>query len=1176
MVSSPISPKANLSILVFIFIFLAITFSTPGTSNGAELPSGIQEVQSDAGKEEKTGIKIVLSDETGLVFEVSPPDIIKSPKETDSGRFDQVRIPGYGYLGIDGHPDLPQTTALLAIPPGAVPEITILEGKSQIVEGVRVLPAARQVLVNAYPDLARDISDFVPEFDTSYPADEKAYSTDEFFPANPVELGDIFWLRDRQVVRVHVRPVLANSDRQTLKIYSHLTLKVAFNYPYGAESLALETRQEGSAYESTLSESLLNFEESRGWRMRRIFNSESQTSPCMVGSAFRLSVGETGMYEVAYSELSSSGWPSDISVDDIRMCYKDAEVAIRIEDGNNNDFFDDSDSLIFYGQAIKTQETTTNVYWLSYYTDGSSGKRMVTDSNSAGGVTPDRYQAKYHLEEDAEYYSSMPMSDDNDHWYWRKTLVGQDEDPNQSMSTDLYFPNPVTGDGSSFPLRVKIWAYFRPEWHLVEVWFNNQSLEPADFYGSGAGNDSLLYEADVPSSYLNSNGSNTITVVALPHPGIPIGDPPHRILIDWMEVEPYRYLIARDNHLAFRLSPSGTEDTTISAGGFGPGNAEVDIYDVTNPENVSWQPRSASGGSVSFRRILNSTRSFELATAGAHLTPQAITADTIPSPPLSDPANEADMIIITDPSLNDTLTLLRSWRSSQGLVVKTVFVQDIFDEFSFGLYSTEAIKDFLSYAYENWSGSREYVLLAGEGSYDHRDILGLNGPGGNLVPVYLRSGIDRNLGEAAADNQYVDIDGDDMADMMLGRLPARNSAELAIMVDKILAYEAGPITAPWRARHLFVTDNGIIPTESGCYQDPAADFFAAVNGFITDFFPSRHLLHRMFYAPHACSYGRPASDISTGGWTASAGTGLYEMINEVTASDDDYIEADSSDTAVEVKLWSVHEPTSSLGHTLRFRAQSIGGGGEPEKLDVVLIEGAPVITKTFTINRGSFQTYNYTLSMDEADDISDYTKLQIHFIVDSMSTGENIRVSWAEFFDDPEPYFATTVPQMQTGIVQKYNAGNQFVVYTGHSGTREWGHESFFNLQLANGIANGGNTPIMLPMTCLVGIYHFPQGDNLSETLLKLNNGGSVASFAPTGLQVQNGHDYLLKGFYSGIFTDDVRTVGQAVFVAKLNLDSGPSGYQDLHDTFMLLGDPAMRIDMPDGVEQSFLPVTTK
>ena len=89
------------------------------------------------------------------------------------------------------------------------------------------------------------------------------------------------------------------------------------------------------------------------------------------------------------------------------------------------------------------------------------------------------------------------------------------------------------------------------------------------------------------------------------------------------------------------------------------------------------------------------------------------------------------------------------------------------------------------------------------------------------------------------------------------------------------------------------------------------------------------------------------------------------------------------------------------------------------------------------------------------------------------------------------------------------------------------------------------------------------------------STGGSVASYAPTGLQVQSGHDLLLDGFYAGVFDDGDRILGQAVYKAKLNLDSGFSGYQDLHDTFMLLGDPAMGMAMPDLVK-SFMPLTSR
>ena len=192
-----------------------------------------------------------------------------------------------------------------------------------------------------------------------------------------------------------------------------------------------------------------------------------------------------------------------------------------------------------------------------------------------------------------------------------------------------------------------------------------------------------------------------------------------------------------------------------------------------------------------------------------------------------------------------------------------------------------------------------------------------------------------------------------------------------------------PLRRPWRARHLFVSDNGLVPPE--CDQDPASNFFDVVNEFISDFFPENHLLYRLFYAPPACSYGRPVSDRSAGGWTASTGTDLYEMINEVTADDSDYIEAGSGDTTAEVRLSPIYNPTSPYGHTLRFRAQSFGGGSSPEKLDVDLVEGTTVIANAFinqAINRGSFQSYSYTLSPEEAGSIDDYGQLQIRFVVD--------------------------------------------------------------------------------------------------------------------------------------------------------------------------------------------------
>jgi len=52
-------------------------------------------------------------------------------------------------------------------------------------------------------------------------------------------------------------------------------------------------------------------------------------------------------------------------------------------------------------------------------------------------------------------------------------------------------------------------------------------------------------------------------------------------------------------------------------------------------------------------------------------------------------------------------------------------VQDLYDEFSFGVKNPQALKDFFRRAQVSWQGPPKFVLLVGDASFDHRDYLGL-------------------------------------------------------------------------------------------------------------------------------------------------------------------------------------------------------------------------------------------------------------------------------------------------------------------------------------------------------------------------------------------------------------------------------------------------------------------
>jgi hypothetical protein len=620
------------------------------------------------------------------------------------------------------------------------------------------------------------------------------------------------------------------------------------------------------------------------------------------------------------------------------------------------------------------------------------------------------------------------MADLNDHWYWQEPIVAEPNNPNVDDQLDVTFQMSNKAPGTyTFIIRAELWGYSADEDHEFEVKLNGTSVGTGQFSGSGIDGAFHIYEGNASSASL-VNGTNTISIIAVDTDGNP-DNTGHRFLVNWIEVEPRRQFVAQSNRLAFSVETAN--NYTFSANSF-PSNATVEIFDVTDPFNPTYQSKVAIGGVVNVNRSVSGPADYQMYATTAYLSPDAVIKDSLGSGYLATPNNTADYILITVPELNSALDPLRSRRTSQGLTVKTVFVQDIFDEFSYGRYATYAIHDFLEYAYNTWGGDLDYVLLGGDGSYDHRDVLGNNG-NSNRVPVFLRSGVDSVLGEAAADNQYVVFSTTtDLAQMMLGRLPAQTTAEMANMVSKILGYETAQDSIAWRARHFFVVDNPYVPIT--CDLDSAGDFFATINNFIANHFPDNQILTRLYYAPSAC----------------------------------------------------------------------------------------------FPNDSGPYTTI--------------------------------------------ESYYATSLTAMQSRLIMQYNQGNQFVVYAGHGGTTRWGHENFLNISSVPNLNNGSRTPIMLPMTCLEGWYHFNgTTDGLSEAQIKRVGGGAVASYSPTGFQVQTGHDYLLEGFYEAVYDNNVLTLGEAVLNAKTNLESGSSFFHDLHDTFMLLGDPAMRFNNPS-VTQTFLP----
>ena len=237
-----------------------------------------------------------------------------------------------------------------------------------------------------------------------------------------------------------------------------------------------------------------------------------------------------------------------------------------------------------------------------------------------------------------------------------------------------------------------------------------------------------------------------------------------------------------DSNRVFVTAPGGTK---VRIGGFTA--SDIRVFDVSDPGAVVELEGTVTGGNGQFGieittegggakklfAVLNSSSE-----NAAHLK------SNVPSR-LASFAGRGNLFVLTHSTLTEALRPLLEQRRRDGWRVVVADVEDVYDEYSFGHKTPEAVREWLR-AMEKKSRTISYLLLAGDGSYDPRNYLGFGDA--DLVPA---KSIDTSVAETASDDWFADFDGDGVSEMAVGSLPARTAAEATAMVTKILAYERG-------------------------------------------------------------------------------------------------------------------------------------------------------------------------------------------------------------------------------------------------------------------------------------------------------------------------------------------------------------------------------------------------
>jgi len=220
---------------------------------------------------------------------------------------------------------------------------------------------------------------------------------------------------------------------------------------------------------------------------------------------------------------------------------------------------------------------------------------------------------------------------------------------------------------------------------------------------------------------------------------------------------------------------------------------------------------------------------------------------------------------------------------------------------------------------------------------------------------------------------------------------------------------------------------------------------------------------------------------------------------------------------------------------------------------------------------------NVLLVADDTDKAGDFVAYsEAHAAIHVMSPFTVTRRYCMGLVPGEDDCPAQDADALHAALLNDWNHGALVVQFTGHASWHQWATERFFHLDDLAGLHNGPRLPVVVDMTCFTGAFQRPEM-TLDESLLRLDGGGGVAAWGPTGLGVGTGHAWLSDGFFQAVFADGVETVGEATLMGKLALAASGQNL-DLLDTFTLLGDPATHwnLTVVPWADEAFLPIALR
>ncbi len=359
------------------------------------------------------------------------------------------------------------------------------------------------------------------------------------------------------------------------------------------------------------------------------------------------------------------------------------------------------------------------------------------------------------------------------------------------------------GNISGYPVNIRIGFINQLFMHSynIEIFLNNERSSVYSFPAREKGNIDI-------TSYRKPKTDNNIINISLSN-----SSSTDYIHLDWIEVEYERELSLINNNLVFFKTGEnvyGSTKFTIS----NIYSSDIEIYDTTDPFNVmrnTYSQYDSQNNTLTFQETIpvNQTSRFSMWKAGSFLKVSSISKKRRTN--LRNANNEANYFIITSPMFYEEAIRLAEWRLNDSqidpLLPMVVNVEDIYDEFNWGVFDPISVRDFLKFVWENGDPNQKYYCcFFGDTITKYKNLSDTQ-----KERVFVTTYTDLNY--SSDDRLYVTddffswFDNNRIPAFAIGRLCANDKDTASNLVDKIIEYERNSEPGMWHNRVLFIADD---------------------------------------------------------------------------------------------------------------------------------------------------------------------------------------------------------------------------------------------------------------------------------------------------------------------------------------------------------------------------------